>query len=220
MVGGGGEGSKPGRRRERAGVREAADRPWGRRARRALGAEIRVGRGVEPAGAERSGLSAPPEPRASGHGRPEPRGAEPSPSPRDAPADSRSKTLQPAARPALRVRGAGRGGAAGGALGGTGGAPQATRGCRRHGSPWPGCGVRAPVCGGVRAQGCAPECAPRSVGGVGVGERAHRSPAERRRPRTRPAPLCRAPQPGQGCAGGWGCRGRGARLPGCPCNGM
>lgn len=47
MVGGGGEGSKPGRRKERAGAREAADRPSGRRARRALGAEIR---GVEPGG--------------------------------------------------------------------------------------------------------------------------------------------------------------------------
>lgn len=81
--------------------------------------------------------------------------------------------------------------------------------------------VRAPVCGGAsaRAQGCVPEWETGSVGGVGVGERAPRAPAESRRPATRAAPVCRH-RSRLGTARGLRSLWRGARLLGCPCNGM
>lgn len=79
--------------------------------------------------------------------------------------------------------------------------------------------VRAPVCGGARAQGCVPDCVAVSVGGVGVVERTSRAPAETRRPATRAAPVCRR-RSLPGAARGLGSLSMGARLPCCPCNGM
>lgn len=57
--------------------------------------------------------------------------------------------------------------------------------------------LRASRCEGVRAPGCALA----SVGAVGVGGRALRSPAESRRPAPQPAPECRCLQLSQGVAG-------------------
>lgn len=193
MVGGGGEGgSKPGRRRELAGAPATADRPCGGgRARGALDAEIRAGRGVErdPRRARRSVLAA----RAAGQ-RSRPSGA-----PR-----SRAKP-EPTRRPSGLARrnfaahwapcsegsggGAGRGGRR---------RPRGDRLCARdHAGPPPTrlslarlrCAC-ARVWRRARAGVCARVCA-RECGGRGRGRARSPLPCRETETRTGPAPVCR-----------------------------
>lgn len=133
----------------------------------------------------------------------------------------RNFAAQGAAGSAGSRGGAGLGGAARSALGGTRLRTPDHWGCRLHCRAWPSAGACAHkwLRARARAQGSAPECEARSVGGVGVGERAPHTPAESRRPATEAAPVSRR-RSLPGAMRGLGRFWRGARLLGCPCNGM